>query len=101
MADQTAIHGEHGNFQAKTPTGHGIRIDIADVNVLRKWRERANQLSDEIVAKRALLATVDNEPRTRHRGRWGVQGPRSGAAGVRPVAMYFSVSGGTSPTTVT
>ena len=101
MADQTAIHCEHGDFQAKTPAGHGICIDIANVDVFRKWRERADQFSDEIVAKRAILATVDDEPRTRHRGRRGAQGPGSGAAGVSPVAMYFSVSGGTSPTTVT
>ena len=50
MADQTAIHGKHGNFQAKTPAGHGIRIDIANVDVLRERSERADQLSDEIVA---------------------------------------------------
>jgi len=101
MADQTAIHGKHGNFQAKTPAGHGIRIDIANVDVLRERSERADQLSDEIVAKRAILATVNNEPQARHCGRRGAQGPGSGAAGVSPVAMYFSVSGGTSPTTVT
>lgn len=50
MANQTAIHCEHRNLQAVTPTCQWIRIDVANVNALREWRELMHQRSDEFVA---------------------------------------------------
>jgi len=50
MANRTAIHGEHWNLQAITPTCQRIRIDVANLNALREWRELTHQRGDEIVA---------------------------------------------------
>ena len=50
MANRTAIHGQHRNLQAVTPTCQWIRIDVANVNALREWRELTHQRGDEIVA---------------------------------------------------
>ena len=101
MADRAAVHCEDRYLEPEAPASFGVGVYIAQLDALAGCRQQGRQLSDEFVAKGAVGAAVNHEAWPGHRIRRAAQWSDSGAVGVRPVAMYFSVSGGTSPTTVT
>jgi len=100
VANQAAIERQDGNLQAEAPLCQRIRIDVAHLETGAEIRKLPLQIGDEVVAERTIRAAVDDELRARPRDRRCAQGRGSATAGRRPVAMYLSVSGGTSPTAV-
>lgn len=74
-----------------------VGVHVAYFEALIGMCELPGQRCDEFIAQRAVRARVNDESRPVR----FVQRARSDVAGRTPVAMNFSVSGGTSPTAVT
>jgi hypothetical protein len=102
MADDAAVAGEDRNLEPEPASRRRIAVDVRDVELRHDRRE----LRDEVVAERAVLARVDEEPVGRHprrlQSRWfaAARAWSGDAAGRRLVAIAFSVRVGTSPTAV-
>lgn len=106
MAKQPAVAGQRRNLEAEAPARRRVGVHVQDLERGPGIRECERQVGDELVAERALLPRVDEKARAaccrRQLRRSAAAGSGAGgSAGRRPVAMKRSVSGGTSPTTVT